>query len=75
MASKIPKWFDAWLLKQKNKQSMRAAGTRFFWEIMCWAAYTKGKHDWIEKAYQEGFDSGVAYQKPTGKAVIEPKRT
>lgn len=37
----IPKWFDAWILKQKT--STRAVGTRFFWEIIAWAAFIKGR--------------------------------
>lgn len=59
-AAKIPKWFDTWLLKQKT--STRAVGTRFFWEIIAWAAFVKGR--------QMGRREGIQAEKDRVTAII-----
>lgn len=54
---KIPKWFDNWLLKQKNKHGIRTIGVRFFWEIMCWRAYTMGKRNGLALAEERYYEA------------------
>lgn len=76
--AKIPKGFDEWLLKQKNRQGIYVGDTHFFWEIMCWAAYRKGKRAGVEQAHGQGFNAGRAYQSQNPRdqrVIVKPERT